>query len=65
MNRGDVPRFARPGFRRVLVGVVMQRRFVFGALVVAVALVVSGCGSFFEGFGDKMPESCGCSTVKS
>jgi len=43
---------------------VMQRRLVFGALVVAVALVVSGCGSFFEGFGDKMAESCDCSTLE-
>lgn len=51
--------------RRVSVDVVMRRRSVFVALAVAVALVLSGCGWYLEGLGDKMGEICDCPTLEA
>ncbi|MFV1962049.1 MAG: hypothetical protein ACC658_09455 [Acidimicrobiia bacterium] len=42
----------------------VHRRSVFGVLVVAVALVLSGCGWYLEGLGDKV-EICDCSTLEA
>ncbi|NHZ71230.1 MAG: hypothetical protein GWP18_06270 [Proteobacteria bacterium] len=51
--------------RRGAMGSVMQRRGVFGALIVIVALVVSACGWYLEGLGDKTPETCECPTLEA
>lgn len=42
----------------------MHRRGVHGVLIVAVALVLSGC-VYFEGLGDKMGEICDCPTLEA